>query len=485
MNNKSSMFIGLMIGVMLTVVFTTMLNYDVHMIDQEGDDKKTPLYWVAPMDPNYKSNEPGKSPMGMDLIPVYENNDQSDNSTGTIRVSPDVVNNIGVKTASVKKGQLHLEVKTVGFIQFDEDQLIHLHPRVEGWIEKLYIKSTGDPVKKGQALYEIYSPSLVNAQEELLLALNRKNQQLINASKQRLKALQMPESAINSVIKSRKIQKSIVFYSPQSGVVNQLKIRQGMFVKPGTLIMSIGNLDVVWVAAEVFERQAALLSVGAPVSMHTDFFAGKTWHGVVNYIHPTLDMKTRTIKVRLLFENKDNLLKPNMFSHVIIHPSSPNQRLLVPREAVIRTGNQDRVVLALTEGKFKSVAVTVGASDNHFMEIIKGIDEGDVVVTSAQFLLDSESSKTSDFKRMNHQNDNNFATTTGVVNSIIKETGVLNISREPIKKWNRPAATLDFIMQKGRRFDDIRAAMEVEFTFSVVDNKFVISHIKPVLPNGN
>lgn len=484
MSSKTALFIGIMLGALLTVIITTMSNKDDKTYQGRAAADK-PLYWVAPMDPNYKKPEPGKSPMGMDLIPVYAEDEIDDSGVGTVSISPDIVNNIGVKTAFVRSGQLRTEIKTVGFVQFDEDQLIHLHPRVEGWIEKLHIKSTGDPVKKGQALYEIYSPSLVNAQEELLLALNRKNQQLINASKQRLKALQMPESAIQRVIKTKKIQQSIVFYSAQSGVVNQLKIRQGMFVKPGTLIMSIGNLDVVWVTAEVFERQVALLNIGSPVSMTTDYFPDEVWQGEIDYIHPTLDMKTRTIKVRLRFDNKKHLLKPNMFSRIDIRPQSIKQRLLVPKGSVIRAGNNNRVVLALGQGRFKSVAVTIGASDNDFIEIIRGLDEGDKVVTSAQFLIDSESSKTSDFIRMNHQQGNNSATTSGLVNAITRETGVINISRAAIKKWNRPAATMDFKIIEGIKFDDIKQGMTVEFTFSVIDGSFVISDIEPSLNKDN
>jgi Cu(I)/Ag(I) efflux system membrane fusion protein len=185
-------------------------------------------------------------------------------------------------------------------------------------------------------------------------------------------------------------------------VVDNLNIRPGFFVKPDKTLMVIGSLDEVWVEAEVFERQAPLVKTGMPVTMTLNYLPGKTWQGKVDYIYPTLDAKTRTIKVRLRFANAERELKPNMFAQVAIHAQSVKEALLVPREALIRTGNSDRVVLAMGEGRFKSINVTVGRFDNQHAEILLGVEEGESVVTSAQFLIDSESSKSSDFKRMHH-----------------------------------------------------------------------------------
>tara|TARA_R110001592_G_scaffold363329_1_gene684187 strand:+ start:21382 stop:22749 length:1368 start_codon:yes stop_codon:yes gene_type:complete len=372
---------------------------------------KLPLYWVSPMNPNYKRDKPGKSPMGMDLIPVYEEGGAGPGAgPGTIRISPDVVNNLGVRTAVVERKALHSEIQTVGYVAYDEDQLVHIHPRVEGWIEKLYAKAEGDPVKKGQPLYEIYSPELVNAQEELVLALDRKNQRLIQAAHDRLKALQLPKDTIEKLMQTKKVKQTIVFFSPQGGVVDNLSIREGVFVKPGTTLMSIGALDQVWVEAEVFERQASDVVTGLPVTMTLDYLPGRVWQGKVDYVYPTLTNVTRTVKVRLRFDNEDQVLKPNMFTQVVIHVRNLEDTLLVPREAVIRTGNVNRAVLALGDGRFKSIDVKVGRFGAQSTEILAGLKEGDRIVSSAQFLLDSESSKTSDFKRMDHESmDHNQA----------------------------------------------------------------------------
>lgn len=359
-----------------------------------------PLYWVAPMDSNYRRDQPGKSPMGMDLIPVYEQEDSHQQGPGVVKISPAVVNNLGVRVASVSMNSLHSDIKTVGYIKYDEDQIKHIHPRVDGWIEKLYVKAAGDPVEKEQPLYDLYSPQLVNAQEEYLLALGRNNQNLIRAAQVRLKSLQLSDRFITALRKSRQVRQTITFYSPQNGVIDKLNIREGFFVKPGTTLMSIGKLDQVWVEAEVFERQADWVKAGMPVTMSLDYRRGKVWRGNVDYVYPTLDSTTRTLRVRLRFDNTDRLLKPNMFAEVVIHAGNNEHYLLVPRTAVIRTADQNRVVLALGDGQFKSVAVETGAYDDQNIAINKGLTIQDKVVVSAQFLLDSESSKSSDFQRM-------------------------------------------------------------------------------------
>lgn len=368
----------------------------------DADGRKV-LYWVAPMDPNYRRDEPGQSPMGMDLIPVYADEGGAsgpDGGPGTIRIAPEVVNNLGVRTAEARLLPWQSTIRTVGYVNYDEDRLVHIHPRVAGWVETLYVKAAGDPVEQGQPLYSLYSPELVNAQEEFLLALGRDNRQLIEAASARLRALKMSDDFIEQLRRRRKAVQTVTFHAVQGGVVDQLAIREGFYVQPGTNLMTIGQLDEVWVEAEVFERQAASVRAGLPVTMRLDYLPGRRWRGEVDYVYPSLDAELRTVRVRLRFANEDGVLKPNMFAEVVIHGAAGEEALTVPREAVIRTGNQDRVVLALGEGRFKSVTVDLGRVDEESAEILSGIEPGDTVVSSAQFLLDSESSKTSDFQRL-------------------------------------------------------------------------------------
>jgi len=466
LNPTNALVAGVVLGSLITyAVYSLWLqpSGDTPGQNQAGSESQV-SYWVAPMDPNYKRDKPGKSPMGMELIPVYkDNNGGSDMGPGTIKISPEVVNNLGVRTATVERKALHAVIKTVGYVQYDEDQLIHVHPRVEGWIETLYVKAAGDPVTKGQPLYEIYSPSLVNAQEELVMALGRNNQRLIKAAEDRLQALQLPNSAVKKLKQSKKVAQTIIFYAPQTGVVDNLNIREGFFVKPGTTLMSIGALDQVWVEAEVFERQAAKVAVGQAVTMSLDYLPGKEWQGTVDYLYPALDPKTRTLRVRLRFDNENEVLRPNMFAQVVIHADSLRKTLLVPREAVIRTGTVNRVVLALGEGRYKSVNVTVGQFDEQSAEILAGLEEGERIVSSAQFLLDSESSKSSDFKRKNQEDEDKTVASSAwveaTINSLMAGHRMVNATHQPISDWGWPVMTMEFTVAEAVDFSKLESGM--------------------------
>ena len=487
-----AMLIGGIGGVLVTVtIYSQFLSMEMDMTAPKEADAE-PIYWVAPMDANFRRDQPGKSPMGMDLVPVFADEGDDDNvsaAVGLVRISPNVVNNLGVRTAKVKLAVLHVPIKTVGYVQYNENNLLHVHPRVEGWIEKLYIKAAGEQVNKGEPLYALYSPELVNAQEEYLLAQRRNNQELTAAAESRLLALQMPPKSMRQLKSSQVVQQTIVFNAPQSGVIDNLAIREGFYVNPGTTIMSIGALDDVWVKVEVFERQAAQVKKGQLVTMTLGFVPGKTWQGQVDYVYPTLDAQTRTLRVRLHFTNADMLLKPNMFAQVIIHNDSDEQTLLVPKEAVIRTGTQNRVVLVVGQGQYKSVEVNLGQVTNEFAQILDGVKIGDQVVTSAQFLLDSESSINSDFMRMSFTpaDDVQISTTDenqdaipdsavveGVINQINLQTRVANISRGPIDKWQRGPATLDFVFADSLSLKQLQTGNKIHFTFVIQDGDFVI-----------
>ena len=448
-------------------------------------DEAEPMYWVAPMDANFRRDKPGLSPMGMELVPVYKNGSANDAEVGTVTINPSIVNNIGVRTEKVKNSHLQTQIKTVGYVNYNQDKLVHIHPRVKGWIETLNINSVGETVTKGQAIYSLYSPELVNAQEEFVLALSRKNTRLIKAAKNRLLALNIPNEAIAELQRSRKVKQQVTFYAPQSGVVENLSIREGFYVQPGTMLFSIGDLTEVWVEAEVLERQAGFVFVDDNVAMTLDFLPGKTWQGKVDYIYPTLDSQTRTMKVRLRFDNKNFALKPNMFAQVIIDGKPSAETIVIPKEALIRTGTQDRVVLALGDGQFKSIAVDVGRSDGKQIEILAGLSASDTIVTSAQFLLDSESSKTSDFKRMSadpHSTDNNntqenaasSATVHGTVRSVMSDHRMTTIDREAIEKWGREAATVDFIINENVDISIFTPDAYLMFTFEIHGGEFVI-----------
>jgi len=362
-----------------------------------GDEPKI-LYWVAPMDPNYRRDKPGKSPMGMDLIPVYA--EAQDSSDDGISIAPEVVQNLGVRTAVAERSRLWRGIDTVGYVDYDESLLSHIHLRTEGWIENLVVQSEGERVTRGQRLFDLYSPELVNAQEEFLQALKLDNPGMQQASRDRLEALGISEGQVQALQKSRRTRQTVSIYAPQDGVVSTLPVRDGMFVKPADRVMSLADLSQVWLMAEVFERQADWVKVGQDADVVLPYQPGTQLQGRVEYIYPALDPRTRTLKVRLRFPNPEETLKPNMYANVKIYGGPLEDVIVIPLEALIRTGREERVVIDLGEGRFASRRVTAGIESGDWVQIVKGIVPGDKVVTSGQFLIDSEASLKTSLQRM-------------------------------------------------------------------------------------
>jgi len=369
---------------------------DLAEVQRASKKEKKILYWVAPMDANYRRDDPGKSPMGMDLVPVYDDGEDGIE----IRISPAVVNNMGVRTAKVERGPLWRRIDTVAAVDYDESKLSHIHLRTEGWIEKLAVRSEGERVKKGDRLFNIYSPTLVNAMEEYLQALKSNNRRLVSASKDRLVSLGVSKRQILSLEKTKKVAQTVAIYAQQDGVVAALKVREGMFVKPASEIMRLADLSSVWILAEVFESQVDWVELGQNAEVSLSYLPGKQWEGKVEYIYPSLDPKTRTLKVRLQFNNPDEELKPNMYAHINIYGGEKKNILTIPREALIRIGQQQRVIVDLGEGRFAPQEVKAGIESGDWIEIINGLNEGDNVVISGQFLIDSEASLKASLMRM-------------------------------------------------------------------------------------
>jgi Cu(I)/Ag(I) efflux system membrane fusion protein len=359
---------------------------------------RTVLYYKAPMDPDYRRDTPGKSPMGMELVPVYA--DAVDGvDPGVVSIDPTIVNNLGVRSAAAEESVLSRRIETVGYVGYDEDTIHHVHTRADGWIEKLSIKTTGDPVTRGQILFEFYSPTLVNAQEEYLATLQSSNVPLRKASRQRLTAFGVGEEEIKRLESEREVRQRVRIYAQSDGFVAHLGVREGIYITAATDVMSIAELDSVWVLVEVFERQVAWVKAGQRAEVMLDYLPGEVLQGTVDYVYPELDSKTRTLKVRLRFDNPVEALRPNMFSRVTIFGTETPPVVHVPHEALIRGGTVDRVVLALGDGRFRTQPVKVGIEAGDRVEIRSGVSAGDRVVTSGQFLIDSESNMDSALAR--------------------------------------------------------------------------------------
>jgi len=372
---------------------------DLVEVKKQSEKEKKILYWVAPMDANYRRDEPGKSPMGMDLIPVYDEG----GSGSEVTISSAVINNMGVRTAKVERNNLWRRIETVASVDYDGSMVSHVHLRTDGWIENLNVRSEGERVKKGDRLFDVYSPTLINAMEEFLQAARSKNSRLLKASRDRLKSLGISNKQIIELEKNRKVPQKVAIYAQQDGVVAKLNAREGMYVKPVNEVMKLADLSRVWVLAEVFENQAGWVELEQSADVSLSYIPGKTWQGKVEYIYPSLDPKTRTLKVRLQFDNPEEELKPNMYAHVSIYGGAKKNVLVIPREALIRTGQEQRVIVNLGEGRFAPRNVTAGIESGDWVEIIDGLGEGDSVVVSGQFLIDSEASLKASFMRMQEQ----------------------------------------------------------------------------------
>ncbi len=376
----------------LAALLTGLIAYPV--LSAEEDEV---LYWVAPMDPNYRRDEPGKSPMGMDLVPVYANAAGDNNS---VSIKPAMLQSLGVRTALVERGKLWRLINTVGYVAFDERKLSHLHLRTEGWIEKLNVKSDGERVKKGDVLLELYSRELVNAQEEYVQALRGSNDYLERASRERLEALGMSSAQIKQVKRNKRAYQKVRILASQDGVIDSLNVREGMYVKPDTELLTLADLSSIWLLVDIFERQADWVAAGQPAEVSLGYLPGRLWEGEVEFVYPTIDPMTRTLQARLRFDNLDEALKPDMYADVRIYAGPKDAVLSIPREALIKTGDSERVIVALGEGKFRAQEVNAGIESGDFVEVISGLEEGERVVTSGQFLIDSEASLRASFGRM-------------------------------------------------------------------------------------
>jgi Cu(I)/Ag(I) efflux system membrane fusion protein/cobalt-zinc-cadmium efflux system membrane fusion protein len=353
-------------------------------------------YWRAPMNPTEIYAKPGKSAMGMDLVPVYE-----DELVSGVEVSVDPVTqqNMGIRTAIVKKEPLAFTIRTYGHVTSDETRTAQINIKTNGWIERLYVDFTGKPVVKGEPLFEIYSPELLAAQEEYLVTYrnmqrlnNRDSEGLLGSARRRLEYFDIAASEIELIEKSGQVKKTILVRSPLSGFVIQRQVEEGGYVKAGTMLFRIADLSRIWVEAHIYEYEFSWVAAGQIAEMTLPYQPGKVFSGRVAYVYPYLQPKTRDVVIRLEFENPDLALKPDMYADVRIKSDFGREGLVIPSEAVIRSGERNVVFVTRGDHKFAPRDVTLGLPvDGGKIQILTGLAAGEIVVTSGQFLLDSES----------------------------------------------------------------------------------------------
>lgn len=365
-----------------------------------------PLMWRSPMNPAVTSPTPSKDSMGMDYIPVCADAGASSGPAGTVKIDPTVTQNMGVRVTRAVEKNLSRAITTVGRITYDETRLVTLHPKVEGWVDKLFVDKTGETVKQDTMLLSFYSPQLVATQDEYLLALSNWQQlkdspyvdiregakRLLDSSLDRLRFFDVAEHQIRALQKMHKVRKSMHIHSPATGVVTKISVREGAHVTPASELYQIADLSRVWVLADLYEYEIGWVKTGDEAALTVASLPGHNFTGHITYIYPYLDPKTRTNKVRIEFDNADGLLKPDMFGDVTITSRRTKPGLFIPREAVLITGKKAHVFVQTEPGRFEPRTVKTGARSDGLVEILSGVNDGELVVTSGQFLIDSESS---------------------------------------------------------------------------------------------
>jgi Cu(I)/Ag(I) efflux system membrane fusion protein len=364
-----------------------------HALEQQ-QDAQGKVYWTCAMHPEVRKDEPGNCPIcGMQLI---EKRDApaapGAAAEGVVQIDSRMAQNLGVRTAPVARGAFAHSFDATGAVEVDERLIFAAESRAEGWIEQLNVRALGDPVRKGQLIAGVYSPELYSAQEELLLAAKSADAGLVAASRQRLLLLGMHEEQVDAVLASGRAERRTRVVAPSGGVVLELNAREGQKVMPGMPIARIGDLSRVWVTVEVPESLASWVKPRGRAEATLTALPGRTFEGQVDYVYPGLDTATRTLRARLVFANKDGALKPGMYANVSILAGTQQDALQVPTEAVIRTGRRTVVIVAEGEGRFRPAEVTLGPEHEGTIVVLAGLEEGQQVVTSGQFLIDSEAS---------------------------------------------------------------------------------------------
>jgi len=432
---------------------------------------KQVLYWFDPMYPQQKFDKPGKSPfMDMQLVPKYAGDG---GGAGSVSISPQVVQNLGVRTAQAKIGALEQRFEAVGSVAYNERGVVQLQARAAGFVERLHARAPLDPVKKGAPLVEILYPEWAAAQQEYLLLRKSAAQEmpaLTQAARQRLLLLGMSAAEVDVLEREGTPRARITLHSPISGVVAELGVREGMTVMAGAPLFRIVDLSTVWVNAEVPEAQAAWLRPGSLVTARVAAYPETTFEGRVGAILPEVTAATRTLRARIELKNPQSRLKPGMFASLVFQAERGKDVVLVPSEAVIRTGSRDVVIVALGEGKFRSTPVEVGAEAGGQSEIRKGLKVGDTVVLSGQFLIDSEASLGATLWRLEEAQPppaSGAAASAhkgrGKVKEIDAQAGRVELEHEPIPAMQWPAMSMGFVVEDKAQLSGLKKGDVVEF----------------------
>jgi len=456
-----------------------------------GAKAKKLLFYRNPMGLPDTSPVPKKDSMGMDYIAVYEGEGEQDNepaSANQIKIGTDKIQKLGVRTESAKLRSLDRIVRAVGRIEPDERRLTTIAPKFEGYVERLYVNVTGQPVAKGQPLFEVYSPELVSAQREYAIAsqgveslkeagseARNGMRQLADASLARLGNWDISEEQVKALAKSGTAKRTLTFRSPVSGIVTEKKALPGMRFMPGEALYQIADLSSVWVIADVFEQDIGLVKSGAKAKVKINAYPDKDFLGTITYVYPTLTAQTRTVPIRIELANPGMLIKPGMFAQVELAAASKGPVLTVPVSAVIDSGTRQIVLVQAKEGRFEPRQVKLGSRSDEYVEVRDGVKEGEAVVVAANFLIDAESNLKAaigGFGSAANAPDDGTKTVSaaghravGRVEEIDAKNTSVTISHGPVASLKWPAMTMDFKLANDALLKDLKPGAEIAFEF--------------------
>ncbi len=481
--------------------------------------KKQPklLYYRNPMGLPDTSPTPKKDPMGMDYIAVFEGESANESaaSPNQVNISTQKVQKLGVRTEAAQRRSLDKTVRASGRIEPDERRLFMIAPKFEGYVERLHVNVTGQPVAKGQPLFEVYSPELISVQREYAIAVQGAASlkgadspaqlgmgRLVESSLQRLKNWDISEEQIKALVASGQTKRTMTFRSPVAGIVTEKKAVQGMRFMPGEALYQVSDLSAVWVVADVFEQDLALVKTGAKAQVSINAYPNKAFAGTVTYVYPTLKAETRTVPVRVELANPGLLLKPGMFAQVELQVGAKAQVITVPVSAVIDSGTRQMVLIQLAEGRFEPRDVKLGARSDSHVEVLAGVKEGEQVVVSANFLIDAESNLKAALGSFGSASNSTSAladsaqaatksiasvghSANGVVDSVDAKSSTVTLSHGPVASLKWPAMTMDFKAANDALLKDFKPGAKVTVEFIERQaGEWVITSVKPADPHA-
>ena len=482
-----------------------------------GKKERKLLYYRNPMGLPDTSPTPKKDPMGMDYIAVYEGEDDggaepASANANQVRISTEKIQKLGVRTEVAALRVLDKTVRAAGRVEPDESRTFAISPKFEGYVERLYVNVTGQPVGKGQVLFEAYSPELVAAQREYAIAAQgvaalkdagqatqSGMQQLAESSLARLRNWDVSDEQLRTLAASGEARRTLTFRSPVSGIVTEKKALQGMRFMPGEELYQVTDLSSVWVVADIFEQDIGLLKQGVKARVTINAYPGKVFEGKVSYVYPTLKPETRTVPVRIELPNPGLMLKPSMFAQVEVTVAGRAPAVTVPLSAVIDSGTRQIVLVQQGEGRFEPRAVKLGMRSEMSVEVLDGVSEGEAVVVSANFLIDAESNlkaAVGGFGHAAHGADPSAGPQAGkatpaargashraqgTVEDVDAKAGTVSLSHGPIDSLKWPAMTMEFTLANASLQGALKPGATVSFEFvERAPGEWVITRVEPM-----